>query len=127
MSEFKNGDLVLVCDDGVTWRQKIFIGMHPSGAFVCKQLTDDEIYPWRLCKPLPKKTYRPFKDVFEVPAGAWFRIRGKDSIAKIIEVSAGGCVFFFYALRNARNFQDLLENYEMSTDGKEWALAGVEE
>jgi hypothetical protein len=126
MSELKNGDLVLVGDtEDADFVERIFIGMF-EGDYVSKDLLGNGFTKWKYCIPLPKKTYRPFKDVFEVPVNAWFRLKNTDSISKMIGTSAGGGVFF-YAQQNADNFQDLLENHEMSTDGKEWTPAGVKE
>jgi hypothetical protein len=129
MSELKNGDLVLVSDSGRAndWLERRFIGKQSDGRFVCEGgFVCQGPFPWHHCKPLPEKKIRPFKDVFEVPVNAWFRLKNTDSISKIIGTSAGGGVFF-YAQQNADNFQDLLENHEMSLDGKEWTPAGVEE
>ena len=126
MSEFKNGDMVMVSDNGPQWAERRFIGMHSDGTYVCESTGPQRTSYWLNCKPIPQKTYRPFKDVFEVPVNAWFRIKGQNVISRIIG-TGNGITIYFYTMNNAVDMKDLLDNYEMSLDGKEWTPAGVEE
>jgi len=128
MSEFKNGDMVLVSDSGVPgdWVVRKYIGKNPNGIYLCKPKVCHGHCGWNYCKPIPKKTYRPFKDVFEVPVNAWFRGKSNKAVSKIVGVQDDGSIDF-PSIKNANDFQDILDNYEMSTDGITWVPAGVEE
>ena len=128
MSEFKNGDLVMVSDnrndDG--WFERRFIGIHSKGSFICESDGGYNITFWKYCKPVPKKTHRPFKDVFEVPVNAWFREKNQNDIGKLLGQFREREVTFSVTCNNS-SFEKVLERKEMSTDGKEWTPAGVEE
>lgn len=57
---------------------------------------------------------------------AWFRGKSNKAVSKIVGVQDDGSIDF-PSIKNANDFQDILDNYEMSTDGITWVPAGVEE
>lgn len=72
-------------------------------------------------------TYKPFESVFEIPTDAWFRTEGSPRLDKLLGFNSYDGEMFFPYIENAMSFQKLLDDYEMSTDGKTWTPAGVEE
>ena len=128
MSEFKNGELVMVSDSGNAgkWILRKFIGKDSNGIYFCEAEGRDGAWGWIYCKPIPKKTYRPFKDVFEVSVNTWFRVVGRTPVGKINGIGESGVVYIS-GISTAPSFQSLLNYYEMSTDGVTWTPAGAEE
>jgi hypothetical protein len=122
MSEFKQGDTILVRNsNALDYVERVLVVEHQS-RYYCEVEGETTLHPWECAKPLPKPEYEPFAQETFPRTPTLIRAKGYPDAGEyfVTSITPSGVIRH----QGFASYANLLQHYEM-LDGDKWVPAGV--